>query len=311
MKPSKTPASRGRQSSDGRGAAPVAVSKPVAVCPPVETIAEVSRNRALSGKLLLLGLKVDMPAARPGQFVMLGLPQDAGLVLRRPFSVLSQDRARKSVEILYSVEGTGTRVLSAVAKGQRLNLLGPLGRRPFTPEAGSGLRVLVAGGRGIAPLIFLAESMASARKGRSRPVLFLAGARTAEELVLLDRIKATEAFVSTDDGSLGRKGTVVGLLKSLGRELSLGCARVGRAAGADARHLLFGCGPTEMLSALHSYALSEGVPCFVSLEARMACGLGACQGCAVRARDSRYALVCKDGPVFRSDLIDWAQYEGA
>ena len=278
---------------------------------PVETVAEVFYNKTLSANRFLLGLKVDMPAARPGQFVMLGLPGDTAPLLRRPFSVLSQAPSRKSLEILYSVEGSGTRMLSEVTQGQRLSLLGPLGKRPFIPHTSLAPHVLVAGGRGIAPLIFFAESMASSRRGTSRPVLFLAGARNAEELVLLDRITDTEIFVSTDDGSLGKKGTVMGLVSSLGREFGLGRPGPDRAAGVRVRPVLYGCGPTEMLAALHSYAVSNGIPCFVSLEARMACGLGLCQGCAVRIAGSRHALVCKDGPVFQSDLIDWAQYEGA
>jgi dihydroorotate dehydrogenase electron transfer subunit len=172
------------------------------------------------------------------------------------------------------------------------------------------MSVLVAGGRGIAPLVFLAERMASRKKEASGPVLFLAGARTASELALLDAIRATEVFVSTDDGSLGRKGTVVELLKSLGLQAGSARGRTAAGSGKSPGAVLYGCGPAGMLRALHSYSASKGLPCFVSLEARMACGVGVCQGCAVGVKGSRYALVCKDGPVFRSDLVDWAGYEG-
>ncbi len=320
MKPSRTPLQRSRRSPDDVSSGRSTARQPV------ETYAEVKRNEALTGGLRLLGLRADVPAARPGQFVMLGIPGDAALVLRRPFSLLSQDHAGKSLEVLYSVEGTGTGALSEAGPGQTLSLLGPLGNGFFRPEPGSVPHVLVAGGRGIAPLVFLAESMAASTKRPSPPVLFLAGARTAEELVLLNRIKAAEVFVSTDDGSAGRKGTVVELLRSLGLDRGLRQAGAGgstgrRAAGGRtgtsgsagnlSRPVLFGCGPTQMLRALNSYAESAELTCFVSLEARMACGLGVCQGCAVSTGAARPSLVCKDGPVFRSGLIDWAHYEGA
>jgi dihydroorotate dehydrogenase electron transfer subunit len=162
--------------------------------------------------------------------------------------------------------------------------------------------VLVAGGRGIAPLIFL-----STKASASGRVVFLAGARTEIELRLLDRIKATEIFLSTDDGSLGRKGTVVELLKSL--ERSIGWLR--RRNEASPGVVVYGCGPAGMLHGLHSYVISKRAPCYVSLEAHMACGMGVCQGCAVKAAGPRFSLVCKDGPVFDSRLIDWKQYEGA
>jgi len=336
MKPSKTQVLQGRKSAPRSGAVPADIHAPV------ETVAEVCCNSALSAGGFLLGLKVSMPAPVPGQFVMLGLPGNTAPLLRRPFSVLGHDSTRELLEIHYSVEGAGTRLLSGLGQGQTLNLLGPLGR-PF-PESEAWLRVLVAGGRGIAPLIFFAGKM-----GSSGRVLFLAGARTADELVLLERIKATEIFVSTDDGSLGKRGTVIALLRSLGPSIDSMCqgggissegamgkkgaSHPGSAVGlrgaargggyarkggstrsvddACSRVVLYGCGPAGMLSALHSYAVSKSVPCFVSLEARMACGVGVCQGCAIKVAGSRYALVCKDGPVFESRLVDWTEYEGA
>jgi dihydroorotate dehydrogenase electron transfer subunit len=291
MKPSRTPPQRNRRSREGSS------GDGSTVRPPVETSAEVKRNEALNGGLRLLVLRADIPAARPGQFVMAGVPGDAAPILRRPFSLLSQDTSKKSLEILYSIEGAGTRMLSAAGPGQRLSLLGPLGKGFFAPEPGLAPHVLVAGGRGIAPLIFFANTMAGTMRRPSRPVVFLAGARTAGEIVLLDRIRTAEVFVSTDDGSAGRKGTVVELLKSLGR--------------GPVRPVLFGCGPAAMLRALHSYAESLELDCFVSLEARMACGLGVCQGCAVSTGAARPVLVCKDGPVFGSNVIDWTHYEGA
>jgi dihydroorotate dehydrogenase electron transfer subunit len=281
-----------RRKNLGRARAPRAVLPHT--LPAVETVAEVRSNTRLSPNGFLLSLKADIPSPLPGQFVMLGLPEGAAPFLRRPFSVLDFAPGRKRLEIFYSVEGQGTEILSRLDAGEKLGLRGPLGK-PF-PESKDKTHVLVAGGRGAAPLIFFSRKLRPSKR-----VIFLAGAKSEEELPLIDRARAGLVFLATDDGSAGREGTVMELLESLYEARSV--------RGKDA--VLVGCGPTPMLSALHSFATSRRVPCLVSLEARMACGIGVCQGCAVRTRASRYAMVCKDGPVFYSRTIDWRKYGGA
>jgi dihydroorotate dehydrogenase electron transfer subunit len=266
---------------------------PGEACRPKEIETEVLEQRRVSEAGFLLTLVAAIPAPQPGQFVMLGLPRGASPFLRRPFSVLEFDPKEKKLQIYYSVSGCGTRILSGVGPGERLGLLGPLGR-PF-PHGSREIEVMVGGGRGVSPLVFL-----SRKRSRSKRVLFLVGAACEEEVVLLDKIGASRIFVSTEDGSLGKKGTVLDLLD-------------GAASSPDfdwARATLYGCGPAGMLRSLHEFSLEYKVPCFVSLEARMGCGIGVCQGCAVRAVESDYSLVCKDGPVFSSVSIDWDSYAG-
>ncbi len=264
------------------------------VAHPVEVLAEVLGNNRLSDVAFLLTLKARIPGSLPGQFVMLGLPGESAPLLRRPFSVLDFSPARRQLEVLYSVEGVGTELLSGVRAGGVLTLLGPLGK-PF-PRFREKTHVLVAGGRGIAPLVFYSKSVR-----RREDLVFLAGARTEDELFLLERAEARLLFVSTDDGTAGRKGTVTELLESVWKSVGL----------RPASTVLIGCGPAGMLKELHSYSVAKRVLCYVSLEARMACGMGVCQGCAIRTKGSRYALVCKDGPVFDSRRVDWRSYEGA
>jgi dihydroorotate dehydrogenase electron transfer subunit len=261
---------------------------------PKEVEVEVLDNQKISETGFLLTLFGKIPAPQPGQFVMLGLPRGAGPFLRRPFSVLEFKPKEKRLHIYYSVLGCGTRILSDVSSGEKLELLGPLGRA--FPQGSGEVDVIVGGGRGVSPLVFL-----SRRRSRTRKVLFFAGAASEKKIVFLDKVKAREIFVSTEDGSLGKKGTVLELLTSVTSSRRLDWSRA----------TLYGCGPAGMLRGLHVFSLQFKVPCFVSLEARMGCGVGVCQGCAVKTAKSGYRLVCKDGPVFSSALIDWDKYAGA
>jgi dihydroorotate dehydrogenase electron transfer subunit len=261
---------------------------------PKETEAEVLENRRISEKGFLLTLMAKIPTPHPGQFVMLGLPRGTSPFLRRPFSGLEFDAKQKRLQIYYSISGCGTGILSDVDPGERLELLGPLGKA--FPQGSGEIDVMVAGGRGVSPLVFLSH-----KNSRSRKVLFLVGAAREEDVVFLDEVKAWKIFVSTEDGSLGKKGTVLDLLRST-------------ASSSDydwSRTTLYGCGPAGMLKRLHEFSLEHKVRCFVSLEGRMGCGVGVCQGCAVRTATSGYSLVCKDGPVFSSTSIDWGKYAGA
>jgi len=256
-----------------------------------ETEAVVLEQTRISETRFLLKLFANISSPLPGQFIMLGLPRETAPFLRRPFSVLDFDARSKRLEIYYSVSGRGTRILSNVRQGERLGMLGPLGR-PF-PRRTAGIEIMVGGGRGAAPLIFLAS-----RRSRSRQMIFFMGAAREEEIVFLDRIKAQKIFVSTEDGSFGKRGTVIDLLRS-----------ATSSRGIDWQHAtLYGCGPARMLRSLHEFSLERRVPCFVSLEARMGCGIGVCQGCAVRTADSHYSLTCIDGPIFSSSSVDWESY---
>jgi len=218
----------------------------------------------------------------PGQFVMIRGAWGAHPVLPRAFSLVEAgDRGA----VLVREVGEGTRLLAAMRPGDPLTVLGPLGTSFRDPEGGRR-PVLVAGGVGVAPLVFLAERLA--RRG-ARP-LFLYGARTASELVLRDRIeRAGELAVTTEDGSAGEAGLVTAPLARVLRD--------------DPAAAIYSCGPHRMLEAVADAAREAGAPCQVALESPMACGMGTCKGCAVIAPDGGFRYVCTDGPVFDSAAV--------
>lgn len=228
----------------------------------------------------------------PGQFVAVSLaspgrPDEAGgAVLRRPFSVAayraSAGGARLS--LLYAAVGRVTARMRVLAPGDTLACLGPLGTG-FPLEV-SGPAALVAGGRGLAPLLFLAEHLSH----DGRAFAFLYGARTAWHMLPSARL-AVGAHLATDDGSLGRAGPVVDLLDEL----------------PERPASLFACGPHAMLSAVAAWAARAGTRCWVSVETVFGCGTGLCGGCALpaRAEPPRSLWACRDGPVLDAAEIDW------
>lgn len=243
----------------------------------------VGREAAGSG-FVRLGFEAPgvSATARPGQFVMLGPLEPAQLdpFLNRPFSI---HRLRPGgIELLMAVVGRGTRMLAELPLGREVGLLGPLGNGFDLPDAASSL-LLVGGGAGVAPLFFAAEAGLAA--GHHCRLLY--GAATAELLVPTAELAAAgcEVELATDDGSRGHPGLVTELL-------------VARLADAGQRAaLVLACGPEPMLAAVAAACKAAGVAAQVSLENRMACGTGACMGCAeiIRGRPER---VCTEGPVF-------------
>jgi dihydroorotate dehydrogenase electron transfer subunit len=181
--------------------------------------------------------------------------------------------------------------MSAVNKGHRLSVLGPLGKGFELPQSGE-VPILVAGGVGIAPIIFLAQRLGN------RKALLMTGFRTADEIVDNKACGLTDynTSMATDDGTAGHPGFVTDLLKDY---------LEGNEKEAPS---VFACGPTPMLKTIAALTQSSGIPCQVSLESLMACGVGACQGCAVPAASvegQAYYHVCEDGPVFYSKSIAW------
>lgn len=218
--------------------------------------------------------------ARPGQFVYIkphGLRDPA---LRRAFSVLDADPARGTVSVYFEIKGAGTRALAGLKAGDPLSVLGPLGNGFPLDEAGP-VNVLVAGGCGIAPLVFLTKTL----RKMKRTVHFYYGVRSRDRLVYGDRLKHRNCrlHLSSDDGSCGSKGLVT--------------ARLRIPSGAP----VFSCGPVPMLRSLACLAPDA----FVALETEMACGLGVCNGCAVLMADGTYKRCCTEGPVFRASEVAW------
>ena len=255
--------------------------------------AVVISQHAIAGGIYDLKLKCGRIAAQalPGQFVSVYC-RDASRLLPRPISICEADAAAGTIRLVYRIAGKGTLEFSTYKEGEELDLLGPLGNG-FPAGAAEGRRCfLIGGGIGIPPMLELAK-----RTGPDTDVIL--GYRDALFLekdfqgVLADKKAHSRLFIATEDGSAGTRGTVLDCIRENGLK-------------AD---VLFACGPGPMLKALKAYAASERIEAYLSLEQRMACGVGACLGyvCASAQTDehSRVAnkRVCAEGPVFRAEEI--------
>jgi dihydroorotate dehydrogenase electron transfer subunit len=198
--------------------------------------------------------------------------------------------------ILVKVVGEGTRRLAHASSGEPFDLLAPLGV-PFHPCPEGHRPILVAGGVGIAPLLFLARVLGN-KAGSARP-LTLYGGRTAADLPLSEEVEETsELRVATEDGSRGTMGRVTVLLERALEEL----ATAGQAVK------VYTCGPDAMMAAVAAKCAARGVPCEVSLETPMACGYGVCLGCPVpRAGQGGFLYACTEGPCVDATAVDWSR----
>jgi dihydroorotate dehydrogenase electron transfer subunit len=237
--------------------------------------------------------------ALPGQFAMIrsAMWGDAPL-LPRPMSLLT---AGERPSILIKVVGVGTGRMALASPGEPFSLLAPLGL-PWSPCPEGHRAVLVAGGVGVAPLLFLARSLARSRghshaHGASELPLALYGARSSADLPLHDELaQVSELRVATEDGSRGVQGRVTVLVERALEEIA--------AEGRKAK--IFTCGPSPMMAAVASLCEARGVLCEVSLETPMACGYGVCLGCPVPRRAGGFLYACTEGPCIDAALIDWS-----
>lgn len=226
-------------------------------------------------------------SAQPGQFVHVLCGEGRDFILRRPFSV-HRLLPGSAFEILFQVVGRGTAALSEVHLHDFIDVIGPLGR-PFNIPEGLSAALLVAGGIGIAPLVFLAEKLAVQKV----KIYVVQGAATQHRLFCYMDLKrlSRQIFTATEDGSAGHRGRVTDVLANVVRQTS--------------PERIYSCGPEAMLKKVADQALSYGIDCEVSIERRMACGVGACLSCACQTKRG-YSLACKDGPVFRADELLWS-----
>ena len=229
-------------------------------------------------------------AALPGQFVMVQTSPGQDPLLRRPFSI-HQISSEGLLQILFKVVGRGTELLARYRVGEQLSLLGPLGKGFDLGESGESC--LVGGGMGIAPLLYLASRILQQSPLGVAPKVIL-GARNREELLPLmadfERL-GLEVLAATDDGSFGHHGLVTDVLKNV---------------NPGPKGSVFSCGPRPMMAAIHRLCLNKNIRCQVSMETVMACGMGACLGCAVPMKAGGYAHVCSDGPVFEAGELLWS-----
>lgn len=222
--------------------------------------------------------------ARPGQFVHIRIVSSCDPLLRRPLSIAGADIQRGTVTFIYRIVGVGTRLLARMTEGDVIDCMGPLGNG-FKLECSHPL--LIGGGMGTAPLVFLAQRLCP------RPLEIIMGGRSREEMFWAD-ILATlcdNIHITTDDGTLGRRGVTVDLLPELLK--------------GNSYDMIYACGPRPMLERVARLASESDVPCQISLEEHMACGVGACLSCTCASKHGGRKKVCSDGPVFWSEEVIW------
>lgn len=224
--------------------------------------------------------------AKPGQFISV-YSNDSGRVLPRPISICEIDREKGALRIVYRIAGKGTAEFSGMKAGETLDILGPLGNG-FPMDVIKGKRVfMMGGGIGIPPMVQTA-------KEAEAEVTVIAGYRNSE-IFLKEELEANGTLVvATEDGSVGTKGNVMDAIRENHLE-------------AD---VIFACGPTPMLRAIKTYAEENGILCYISMEEKMACGVGACLACVCKSREVDHhshvhnKRICKDGPVFLSTEVE-------
>ena len=245
----------------------------------------------------------EFSAATPGQFIMVRVSGAIDPLLRRPFAVFdvgvytppqSGAVAQVYFEMLYRVVGKGTALLSTLHQSDLLDILGPLGTGFDLGEA-SEEKLLVGGGIGLAPLYLLARELTA----KKSPVRLFAGGRSRDDILCITEFKrlGVECYTATEDGSLGEQGLVTEALKR-------------RLDALSGKATLYACGPDGMLNAVARIAQDYKIPCQVSLEGYMACGVGACLGCVATGHNHSpetpdYRCVCTEGPVFDSSELKW------
>ncbi len=227
--------------------------------------------------------------AKPGQFVNVFVGDDARL-LPRPISIC-EIMDRRYLRLVYRVTTahSGTNIISKLAEKDRIDLLGPLGNGFPLEDSDVGKIMLIGGGIGIPPMLETAKCL----KEKGKKVLTVLGYRNCDTFLLRDFEEQNETVVATDDGSVGFFGTAVDYLKQCGEDPDL----------------IMACGPTPMQRALKEFCEEKGIPCYLSLEERMACGIGACLACMVNSKEVNPNInisnkrICKEGPVFLSTEI--------
>ncbi len=227
--------------------------------------------------------------ARPGQFISM-YPNDGSRLLPRPISICEIDKRAGSLRVVYRVTGknTGTEGFSRLKAGDTIPVIGPLGNG-FPVEKAAGKKAfLIGGGIGVPPILELSKQMDCGKKQ------IIVGYRDSETFLRKEFEQNGEVYISTEDGSVGTKGNVMDAVRENVLE-------------AD---IIYACGPTPMLRAIKTYAEENGIECYISLEERMACGIGACLACVCRSREKDHhsnvhnKRICKDGPVFLSSEVE-------
>ena len=254
-----------------------------------ETVTVVSQEQLADGIFSMWIQTEAAKTARPGQFISM-YTNDGSKLLPRPISICEIDTETSKLRVVYRVtaEKTGTEQFSKMKAGDTLPIIGPLGNG-FPLEAGKGKRAfLIGGGIGVPPILELAKQLDCEKQ-------IIMGYRDADTFLKEQFEENGTVYISTEDGSVGTKGNVMDAIRENGLE-------------AD---IIYACGPTPMLRAIKQYAEEQGIECYISLEERMACGIGACLACVCQSKEKDHhsnvnnKRICKDGPVFNAEEVEW------
>lgn len=229
--------------------------------------------------------------ARAGQFIGV-YPLGESTLLPRPISICETDRAGGKLRIVYRAAGKGTKEFSRYHTEKKIQILGNLGNGFPVEEAEGKNVVLMGGGIGIPPILQLAKDLKEA--GKAKSVVIVAGYRNNQLFLKEDMEQYASVYVATEDGSEGAKGNVFDAVREYGLQPDV----------------IMACGPMPMLKAIKTYAAEKQIKAYISLEERMACGVGACLGCVCKTtkKDAHShvnnARICTDGPVFDADDVE-------
>lgn len=249
-----------------------------------EIVSIISQEKIAEGIYSMwLGTEEIAAHAKAGQFVSVYC-NDGTKLLPRPISICEINKEEKALRLVYRVAGGGTAEFSKMGAGETLRILGPLGNGFPLGEKSA---FLIGGGIGIPPMLELAKELNCEKQ-------IIAGYRN-DELFLADELRQHgEVIIATEDGSVGTKGNVLDAIRENGLK-------------AD---VIYACGPTPMLRALKQYAAEHNIECWISMEERMACGIGACLACVCRSKEKDHHTnvnnkrICKEGPVFRAEEVE-------
>lgn len=246
----------------------------------------IIRQEEIADQIYSMWLRTEQIAqhAKAGQFVSVYC-SDGSRILPRPISICEIDKADGAIRLVYRIAGKGTEEFSVLHTGDQLEVVGPLGNGFPTK---SQKAFLIGGGIGIPPMLELAKTLDCEKQ-------IILGYRN-DELFLADELKRQgEVYIATEDGSIGTKGNVLDAIRE-------------NALSAD---IIYACGPTPMLRALKEYAIEKDIECWISMEERMACGIGACLACVCKSANKdghtnvKNKRICKEGPVFRAREVEF------
>ncbi len=256
--------------------------------------AELVKKEQLKPDIFKFGVKAPnmVKDAKPGSFIEIRVSDQIDPFLRRPISIYHLDKEKGILEFIFQVRGKGTQILARKEIGSKIDIVGPIGYGTFKYESYENIAI-IGGGIGIFPLYELAKCA----KETNKNVTTYLGFRNEEFVVLEEEFRnvSDELIITTDDGSYAKKGFAIDYLKEDIKKHKV-----------DA---IFACGPLPMLKAVQKLAIEKEIPCQISLEEKMACGLGVCLGCAVKTAKSpkdapEYWHVCKAGPVFNAKDVE-------